>query len=204
MQSPVLVLHGIWNSGHWVRPLAARLRRQRLDARAWGYPSVVGGPRAALPALAACVREQQVRALVGYSLGGLLALELLRAEPDLGIERVVCLGSPLCGSQTARWLLGHRLGWVLGRSGPLLAAGQEALSTKVAIGQVAGSRARGVGRLLGAQGTDSDGTVGLAETRWPGLAGHCVVDASHTGLPFNAAAAGQIARFLHSGHFARP
>ena len=199
-----LVLHGIWNSGHWVRPLAARLRRRGVAARAWGYPSVVGGPEVALPALAACVRAQQVRALVGYSLGGLLALELLRREPDLGIERVVCLGSPLCGSQTARWLQGHRLGWVLGRSGPLLVAGQAGLPATVAIGQVAGCRAMGVGRLLGAQGQASDGTVGLAETRWPGLADHCVVEATHTGLPFHQAAADQIAHLLHTGQFARP
>ena len=201
MQSPVLVLHGIWNSGHWMRPLAWRLRRAGIDAHAWGYPSVLGGPEAALPALAAEVRRRGCRGLVGYSLGGLLSLELLRREPGLGIERVVCLGSPLGGSSTARWLALHRMGWVLGRSAALLQAGEDAWPCTVRIGQVAGRRPLGIGRLLGAQGRDSDGTVALDETRWPGLAGHCVVDASHTGLPFNRAAAARVARFLHSGRF---
>ena len=201
MQSPVLVLHGIWNSGHWMRPLAWRLRSAGIDARAWGYPSVLGGPDAVLPALAAEVRRLGCRGLVGYSLGGLLALELLRSEPALGIERVVCLGSPLGGSGTACWLVAHRLGWVLGRSAALLQAGEAAWPCTVRIGQVAGRRPRGIGRLLGAQGLESDGTVGLAETRWPGLADHCVVDASHTGLPFNREAAQRVARFLHSGRF---
>ena len=202
MESPVLVLHGIWNSGHWMRPLAWRLRRAGIDARAWGYPSVLGGPEAALPALAAAVRTLGCRGLVGYSLGGLLALELLRREPGLGIEQVVCLGSPLGGSGTARWLALHRLGWVLGHSAALLQAGEGPWPCEVRVGQVAGRRPLGIGRLLGAQGLASDGTVGLAETRWPGLADHCVVDASHTGLPFHRGAAAQVACFLHEGRFA--
>ena len=39
-------------------------------------------------------------ALVGHSLGGLVALEALRRQPDLPVSRVVCLGSPLRGSGT--------------------------------------------------------------------------------------------------------
>jgi hypothetical protein len=68
---------------------------------------------------------------------------------------------------------------------------------------VAGHVPRGVGRLLGAVGTDSDGTVALAETRLPGLADHCCVPASHTGLAFSPQAARQVAAFLRCGRFQR-
>ena len=66
---------------------------------------------------------------------------------------------------------------------------------------IAGDVARGIGRLLGAVGAESDGTVGLDETRLPGLAAHCRVNASHTGLVFSAQAARQVAAFLRDGAF---
>ena len=47
----------------------------------------------------------------------------------------------------------------------------------------------------------SDGTVAVAETRLPGLADHCLVAASHTGLVFSRPAAGQAAAFLRHGRF---
>ena len=42
----------------------------------------------------------------------------------------------------------------------------------------------------------SDGTVGLDETRLPGLHDHCVVQASHSGLLRSPAAAQQVLAFL--------
>lgn len=66
---------------------------------------------------------------------------------------------------------------------------------------VAGNVARGIGRLLTRFDGESDGTVGLDETRLPGLADHCVVASSHTGLVFSAEAARQAACFLREGRF---
>lgn len=203
MNERVLVLHGIWNTGSWMLPMVWRLRRAGLDARPFAYDSILGGPGQAVPALLARIDQLQPAALVGYSLGGLIALQALRERADPCVRALVCVGSPLCGSQTARQLQQLRLGGLLGRSGPLLACGQPAWRGQVAVAQVAGDCPRGVGRLLRAQGADSDGTVGLAETRWPGLADHCVVAASHTGLPFKAQAAGQVVHFLREGRFAR-
>ena len=142
------------------------------------------------------------RTFLGHSLGGMIALEALRRAPDLPVQRVVCLGSPLCGSHAAR-SLGQRR-WtapVLGRSGALLQAGCPPWAGAVPVGMVAGNVARGVGRLIARFEGESDGTVGLAETRLPGLAAHCVVPASHTGLVFSADAARQAAHFLREGRF---
>ncbi|HZV37578.1 MAG TPA: alpha/beta hydrolase, partial [Pseudoxanthomonas sp.] len=46
--------------------------------------------------------------------------------------------------------------------------------------------------------------VALAETRLPGIADHCEVACSHTGLAFSAAAAAQAAHFLREGRFRHP
>lgn len=205
MTERVLLLHGIWNAKAWLSPLASRLRAAGFDARVWGYASVFGGPEHVLPRLIAHLRDGPQTHLVGHSLGGLVALEALRRAPGLPVRRVVCLGSPLRGSDTARRLAAHRLaGTVLGRSAGMLQRPLDAWGGGVEVGMVAGSVPHGVGRLIGSCDDASDGTVRLEETRLPGLADHCVVAASHSGLVFSAAAAAQAATFLRTGRFAPP
>ncbi|MBP8909260.1 MAG: alpha/beta hydrolase, partial [Pseudoxanthomonas sp.] len=126
-----------------------------------------------------------------------------RRAPELPVRRVVCLGSPLHGSLVARNLGRHRAtAWVLGRSRGLLQGGCPPWQGQARVGVVAGTVARGAGRLLARFDGPSDGTVAVAETRLPGLADHCVVAASHTGLVFSREAADQAAAFLRDGRFA--
>ncbi|MBD4305929.1 alpha/beta hydrolase, partial [Xanthomonas citri pv. citri] len=40
----VLLVHGIWNTAHWLLPLARRLRAEGLAPALFGYASVLGGP----------------------------------------------------------------------------------------------------------------------------------------------------------------
>ena len=200
---PVLLIHGIWNARLWLLPLARRLRAAGLDARIWGYRSVLDDPAHAARVLADTLRDGPEVDLVGYSLGGLVALEALRLEPDLPVRRVLCLGSPLCGSCTARWLGAHR--WaspVLGRSARLLQRGLEGWAGAAEVGVVAGCVPRGLGRLLSAVDPESDGTVAIAATRIPAMRDHCIVPASHSGLLLSPQAARQAARFLREGRFA--
>ncbi len=185
MTPPVLLLHGIWNARAWVGPLAWRLRARGFQVHAFGYSSVFGGPDVAVPQLLERLADAGPLSLVGHSLGGLLALEALRRNPQLPVQRVVCLGSPLRGSGTARSLSDHGWGLALGRSSEL----------------IAGSVPHGLGSLLGAMDDASDGTVALAETRLPGLTDHCVVRTSHSGLVVSPDAARQTAHFLRHGQF---
>lgn len=206
MSAPrVLLLHGIWNARFWLSPLAARLRAAGFAPRIWGYPSVFGGPERAIPLLVDALRAGPPVHLVGHSLGGLVALEALRRAPELPVGRVVCLGTPLRGSATARWLAAHGVaGLLLGRSARTLCSGCGAWDGPVQVGMVAGDVPRGLGRLLGAfqdAREASDGTVRVAETRVPGLADHVVVRASHSGLVLSAEAARQAAAFLAHGRF---
>ncbi len=201
----VLLVHGLWNAKSWLAPLAWRLRRAGFVVRGFGYSSVRDGPEAAIDALAALLRRSGPVHLVGHSLGGMIGLEVLRRVPELPVQRMVCLGSPLCGSATARALAGHaRLGWTLGRSAGLLDAGCGHWDGRVPVGMVAGTVERGLGRLVVPVESPSDGTVAVAETRLPGLAGHVLVPASHSGLLFSAEAARQAAAFLHHGAFLDP
>jgi pimeloyl-ACP methyl ester carboxylesterase len=198
----VLLVHGIWNAKSWLTPLARRLRHEGFEVEVFGYPSILGGPEPAIAALIHRLQDGPPTHLVGHSLGGLIGLEALRRAPRLPVQRMVCLGSPLCGSGAARSL--GRRAWtaaVLGRSGALLQAGCVPWQGTVPVGMVAGNVARGIGRLITRFDGESDGTVGLDETRLPGLAAHCVVPASHTGLVFSADAARQAARFLRDGRF---
>ena len=198
----VLLVHGIWNAKSWLAPLARRLRHEGFDVDVFGYPSILGGPEPAIAALIERLEASPPVHLVGHSLGGLIGLEALRLAPGLPVRRMVCLGSPLCGSGAARSL--GRRAWtapVLGRSGALLQTGCVPWDGHVPVAMVAGNVARGIGRLITRFDGASDGTVGLEETRLPGLAAHCVVPASHTGLVFSADAAHQAACFLRHGRF---
>ncbi|MCD0247700.1 alpha/beta hydrolase [Xanthomonas melonis] len=197
----VLLVHGIWNTAHWLLPLARRLRGDGLAPALFGYASVLGGPAQAVPQLVARVRASGAQLLVCHSLGGLMALQALRDAPDLPVRRVVCLGSPLCGSAAARGLARRGGVWAMGRSAALLQQGFAQWEGAAEIGQVAGCIPRGVGRWLAPLDSDSDGTVALAETRLPGLRDHCVVQASHGGLLRSPAAAAQALAFLRHGRF---
>jgi pimeloyl-ACP methyl ester carboxylesterase len=198
----VLLVHGIWNARHWLAPFAVRLRREGLAPELFGYDSVLRDPEHAGDRLIAHLRRKPVELLVGHSLGGLVILEALRRAPDLPVKRVVCLGSPLCGSGVAAAMGGRApFSLVLGRSRSLLETGCAPWQGPVEVGVVAGNRARGVGGLFARIEGESDGTVSVAETRLPGLTDHCIVPASHSGLVLSAKAAHQTARFLLDGRF---
>lgn len=179
---------------------ARRLRAAGYRPQLFGYATVAGGPEAALPAL---LRElRQPADILAHSLGGVLAVHALQRYPELPVRRVVCLGSPLCGSAAAGGLgrssLGSRL---LGRSAGLLGSGCGRWEGGAEVGVVAGNAAHGLGQLFGRFDGGSDGTVAVAETRLEGLADHIVIPASHSGLLLSRGAAAQAAHFLRHGRF---
>ena len=200
----VLLVHGLWMPPLAMRRLAARLRARGFATDVLGYRSIFGSTTAAVDAVRSRLRGGPPTHVVGHSLGGLMALEALRAEPSLPVARVVCLGTPLCGSGVAQSMSRHALTMLyLGRSAALLRRGCKVLPDGVEIGMVAGSRPRGLGALVARFKGTHDGTVSLDETRVPGLADHVVIDASHSGLLVSEAAAELTAMFLATGRFAQ-
>ncbi len=198
----VLLVHGIWNAKLWLAPLAMRLRAEGFAPELFGYASVWRDPGQAGDRLLAHLHRRPAELLVGHSLGGLVILEALRRASDLPVRRVVCMGSPLCGSAVAA-AIGRRapLSLMLGRSRGLLETGCAPWSGPAAVGVVAGNRASGIGNWFTRLDSESDGTVSVAETRLPGLVDHCVVHSSHSGMILSPDAARKTARFLHEGRF---
>ena len=202
MPKRVLLVHGLLNSNFWLAPLAWRLRREGFEAEIFGYPSVLGGADKAVARLREKLLHERFDALVGHSLGGLVALEALRPAPAPSVSRVVCIGSPLRGSGTACNLASHA--WtrlLLGHSAHLLQSGLAPWSGQAEVGVIAGDVPRGMGRLFSRFDCPSDGSVSIDETRLAGITDHCVVHNSHTGLVFSKQAVAQAVHFLREGRF---
>jgi pimeloyl-ACP methyl ester carboxylesterase len=212
----VVFVHGIWMPGSIMTYLKRQLEsRHGFAGRLFGYWAVRVGLDENAALLRDFARSAQRDAgggpvhLVGHSLGGVLALRMLAQHPDAPEGRLVCLGSPLCGSRAAiglrRWRWGQEM---LGRT---ITAGvlEEPASrwcgpatARREIGIVAGNRSIGGGRLLAGFDEDNDGTVSVAETRLPGAKSHLVMPVTHTGLVWSAEVADQVAAFLRNGEFA--
>lgn len=200
----VILIHGVWMRAFSLLMLRRRLRDAGFAVELFDYPSVFGRGERSLERLERRIRGQRAHRvhLVGHSLGGLVALRALERLPSGIGGRVVCLGSPLNGSAVARRLTrqGSSL-QLLGSSAGVLCHGLPARPVAADVGIIAGTRALGLGRLMGVFEGPNDGTVSVAETRWAGAAAHCEVDVSHTGLAFSPSVAELTSRFLRSGSF---
>src|SRR3546814_14364646 len=91
MHVPVLLLHGLWMRSAALGLLARRLSAAGFAVSTLDYPSVHGGPEAALPLLIDTLRALgpgPVR-IVAHSPGGLMALSALQAAPELRRDRAL-------------------------------------------------------------------------------------------------------------------
>lgn len=199
----VLLLHGLWMRGFAMAMLHRRLREEGFRVHQFEYMSVAAPPEQAISRLRKRIQRLGPGPVhvVGHSLGGILALLACR-DDDLPQGRIVCLGSPLNGSAAARGLT-HRWGgdMLLGRSKELLEHGLDRWDGAREVGMIAGRSPMGLGALVGEVGTEHDGSVGVEETRLPGLSDHCVLETSHTGMLMSADVARQVVAFLREGRF---
>lgn len=213
----MLFVHGLWMTGAESLLMRRQLAAHGLRLAVLPYSSMAESMdsvarRCAGQAQALARRTLQPVHLLGHSLGGLIIyrafeLGLLTASRFSGDYcRVVFMGTPVRGSQSAR---------VLARFGPsrrlLGQIGRSYLTQGVAptwrfapqLGIIAGTNPRGLGRLLGPFNGPNDGTVAVAETWLEGAADHCELSVSHTGLTMSAEVTEQVASFLEHGRFSR-
>jgi len=196
-----------------MRGLELGLLRKRLvqqsgyHARTFSYHSIGRALPENARRLRRCIDDIDADTvhLVGHSLGGVLALQMLNLFPTDKVGCVVCLGSPLADStaarRLARWRLGRKaIGRTL-RSGvleqPLIS-----VDGSRTVGVIAGSVAIGLGIIVGKLERPHDGVVSVRETRLPGLTGHIVLPVNHIGLVLSKKVAVQTAHFLRFGKFA--
>ncbi|MDE3071869.1 MAG: alpha/beta hydrolase [Pseudomonadota bacterium] len=208
MSDHVVLLHGLWMRGFALAMLHRRLVEAGFRVHRFDYMSVAATQQSILDRLrtsmTALAAEADAVHLVGHSLGGLLALRACRDADELPPGRIVCLGSPLKGSAAARGFAGWGRGSevLLGHNHELLQQGFARWDGPREVGMIAGRMPLGLGAVLGHFEGEHDGTVAVEETRLPGLADHCVVEANHTGLLFSPEVARRTAQFLRHGHFA--
>jgi pimeloyl-ACP methyl ester carboxylesterase len=186
--------------------LRRKLEGAGFSVDLFDYASVMQDSSASIEKLLALTARTTDRVVhfVGHSLGGLLALQTLRHQPGLIRGRVVCLGSPLRGSSVARALASFPGGsFLLGRNADILHAGLDRWEGSQQVGAIAGRLPIGLGLAIGGLSAPHDGTVSVEETQLPGLTDHCVIAATHAGLPFSNEAAQQTAAFLRNARFDR-
>lgn len=104
----VMIIPGIGCGDGSTRALRRRLRRLGYHAVGWQQGRNLGMRRAIGEALAERIRELAAAygpvSLIGWSLGGVFARELARAQPQ-HVRRVITLGSPISGHPHANSLM---------------------------------------------------------------------------------------------------
>lgn len=219
MSTVVVYVHGLWLGGQEAALLRHRLA-VALEATvlSFSYPSV----RRNLAENAAALRRFLTRIpadrlhLVAHSMGGLVILRMFDDAAAPGVQwgasgglppgRIVFMGSPVRGSQSAARLVRLPLG--VGQRMLGLTAGEVLVTPRERrwggardLGVIAGDLALGAGRLLGPLPGPNDGTVLVRETDLPGATEQLRLRVSHSGMPFSAAVARQVAGFLRDGRF---
>ncbi|HXS29289.1 MAG TPA: alpha/beta hydrolase [Steroidobacteraceae bacterium] len=215
LRGTVLFVHGLWMTGAESLLLRYQLRRRGWALRVFPYSSLAESldevaKRCARDALALARRTLLPVHLLGHSLGGIVIFRMFETgllAPDRfsgDFCRVVFLGTPSRGSQSARALIRYAPGRrMLGVGGGELLREElpDRWPFRAQLGIVAGNSPRGLGRLLSRIEGPNDGTVAVTETELDGATDRCVLPVSHSGLWLSTAVAGQVAAFLDHGRF---
>lgn len=203
----VVFVHGLWMPGFELAWLRAQVRKAGFETRQFHYSTVRHDVAVNCEDLFRFARALEADELhfVGYSLGGVVALEMLaRFHAELPPGRIVLVGSPVRGSGAAKKLTGSRWGrWLLGQ------AARRGLDEDHVgcwhapreLGVIAGTRSIGMGRVMAELSAPNDGTVALEETVLES-ANDCVdFPLTHVTLMFSKRVAGAIVGFLRTGAF---
>lgn len=208
MIEAVIVAHGLWMPGWETAPLRRRLQSAGFVPHLFRFRTVLGTLSENVARLERFSREVKADKVhyVGYSLGGVVVVEMLETCRPEREGRVVCLAPPLTGSRSgealARVALGRR---VLGKSMLELLdrGGLPPWPGERPLGIIAGNRSFGAGRFFGRLPRPNDGTVAVEETMLEGAEDHIVLPVTHSTIMYSKAAFEQIVHFLREGRFAR-
>ena len=201
----VVLVHGLWMHGLAMGLMRRRIVRHGYRAVSYSYPSMQLTLTENADRLARYCRALGARVhFVGHSLGGLILLRMLERSSGFMVGRVVLTGTPFVECLAARRLArlpGGRA--ALGRSFPeWLESARPALDAKFEIGVIAGRIPVGIGRLVAPDlPQPCDGVVRVAETRFPAMRDHIVLNVSHSGMLISRAVVRQICVFLREGKF---
>lgn len=196
MKPRVLLVHGLWMHAPALYFWARQLRKAGYRPETFSYRSLLQTPETAMARLRKAALAEPGSHIVAHSLGGLLAIQAMADCPDYQ-GRIVCVGSPLAGSQVVRQYAGTPLGYMAGRSVSLLSEGLKAVPDSLHVSVIAGTKAQGLGQFVHRFNEPNDGSVALSETQIPGLQRHVTVNASHSGQLFSKVVVDSIQSLLN-------
>jgi pimeloyl-ACP methyl ester carboxylesterase len=203
----VLLVHGLWMNRFAMLYLARAIAARGFRARSIGYLSALRDfeQNAHRIARAIATAPGEHVHLVAHSLGGLVALRTLERSPDVRVQRLVLLGSPIGGSAGGRQMVASRLGRsLLGRTKSLWVSTPPLdISAGIEAGAIAGTRRFGLGRFAVKLPLPNDGVVAVEETKHPRLADHLTLRVAHSQMLVSRAVARQVVAFLETGQFVR-
>ncbi len=200
-----VLVHGIWMQGVFMKVMGKMLERRGFRTLSVSYDFLKCSPEQNAQSLydeIAMLGAKNVN-LVGHSLGGIVILHLLHQFPDLAIDKVVLIGSPVRGSSVARRVHNNALlRPLLGKSVEKgLLGGAPEFASKRPLGIITGSGKMGIAALLYPMGDDSDGVVGESETLIESATDRISVPLSHSMMIFSSRCTDYVACFLSTGRF---
>lgn len=202
-----ILVHGLWMQGLLMRFMGRMLEAKGFRTKAISYDFLKRTPAENAQLLydeIGLLGAKKIN-LVGHSLGGIVILHLLDQFPDLDIDKVVLIGSPVKGSSVAHRvhkvpLLRPLLGQSIEKG---LLGGAPAFALKRPLGIITGRGMLGVSALLYPTGEDSDGVVRECETLLENATDRISLPLSHSAMIFSRQCTDYVAQFLSTGRFRR-
>jgi hypothetical protein len=183
MSTRVLLVHGLWMQAPALYYWKKELSKAGFAVDCFSYKSMLQSPEQAFVKLREAAMAKPNTHILAHSLGGLVAVNAMASSEFKG--HIICVGTPLRGSEVARQMAIKHIGKLAGQSLPLLCQGINQIPKGLQVSAIAGIKPHGLGRLLYRFTEPNDGTVMLSETRVDGLASHLTVNASHSGQLFS-------------------
>jgi pimeloyl-ACP methyl ester carboxylesterase len=201
----VLLVHGIFMRPVVMSHLAKYLRRSGHEVHMFAYP-LYPDQSDLKEAFLISVESWQPDAVVGHSMGGVLAVNCLNVYAR-HVRTVICLGSPLRGSAIAQAVAESRLSFLISPAAKKILLEEKTFSAPsktVRTGLIAGTRGTmGFHLLFPVLQGAHDGTVAVSETQSDALHERIEMDVGHTSMLFSKDVARQVIYFLKSGCFIR-
>ncbi len=200
-----VLVHGIWMQGVFMKVMGKMLESRGFRTHSVSYDFLNNSPEENAASLYDDIGLLGARNinLVGHSLGGIVILHLLHKFPDLAIDKVVLIGSPVKGSAVARRfhdnpMLRPLLGKAVEKG---LLGGAPEFSCQRPLGIITGSGKLGIAALLYPMGDDSDGVVRESETLIESASDRISLPLSHSTMIFSRRCTDYVAQFLLTGKF---
>jgi len=208
MKTAAVFVHGLWLTGAESALLRRRIAASHgFHCHSFTYRTIGSSVQPVIEKLAQFVSRIDADRVhfVGHSLGGIVLHRYFEQAKDLPPGRVVFLGSPTVKSKSAERV--GRLPILRSMIGRMVTdelvqpTGTREWRCDRELGCIAGTRPMGLGRFFARFDEDSDGTIGVSETKLPGHKAHLTLPVSHMGLLLSSDVARQVGVFLDTGDF---